>query len=179
VVIFDYVCRLFLKFQIDDPLSAAPMHGFGGMWGAIITGLLAKQEYVIQVRRRLRQGPRRAAPCAADSSVSSGLAAPARCTGAHRRALDMLQPSLQAYANTNHYGAFYAGGGGRLLACQLIGIITIGGWVVVHAGLLFFLLRKLNMLRIPPEEEQMGLDVSKHGGAAYNYDHGIQLGTRK
>jgi Amt family ammonium transporter len=81
-------------------------------------------------------------------------------------------PPLQAYAQEYHWGAFYPGGGGRLLACQIVGVITIAAWVMVQAGLLFFVLRKLNMLRIPPEEEQMGLDVSKHGGAAYNYDGG-------
>jgi Amt family ammonium transporter len=31
----------------------------------------------------------------------------------------------------------------------------------------------LGKLRISPEEEQAGLDVSKHGGSAYNYDHGL------
>ncbi|GFH08110.1 ammonium transporter, partial [Haematococcus lacustris] len=45
---FDLVCWLFLKLRIDDPLSAVPMHGFGGMWGVFFTGLLAKQEYVQQ-----------------------------------------------------------------------------------------------------------------------------------
>ncbi len=49
VVIFEVVCDVFLKLQIDDPLSAAPMHGFGGMWGALFTGLMAKQEYVTMV----------------------------------------------------------------------------------------------------------------------------------
>jgi ammonia channel protein AmtB len=48
IQIFDGVCWLFLKLRIDDPLSAAPMHGFGGLWGIFFTGLLAKQEYVQQ-----------------------------------------------------------------------------------------------------------------------------------
>jgi ammonium transporter, Amt family len=43
---FHAVCWVFLKLRIDDPLSAAPMHGFGGMWGVFFTGLLAKQEYI-------------------------------------------------------------------------------------------------------------------------------------
>ncbi len=55
-----------------------------------------------------------------------------------------------------------------------MGIIVVSAWVCVQMGLLFFVLRKFNMLRIPPEEEQMGLDVSKHGGAAYNYDGAVQ-----
>lgn len=41
------------------------------------------------------------------------------------------------------------------------------------AGALFFVLKMFRILRISPEEEQAGLDVSKHGGTAYNYDHGL------
>uniref|UniRef100_A0A7S0RVR0 Ammonium transporter n=1 Tax=Chlamydomonas leiostraca TaxID=1034604 RepID=A0A7S0RVR0_9CHLO len=45
-LIFDGVCWIFLKLRIDDPLSAAPMHGFCGMWGVIMVGFLAKREYI-------------------------------------------------------------------------------------------------------------------------------------
>jgi hypothetical protein len=48
VQIFDGVCWLSLKLRIDEPLSAAPMHGFGGLWGVFFTGLRAKPEYVQQ-----------------------------------------------------------------------------------------------------------------------------------
>lgn len=51
-LIFDGVCWIFLKLRIDDPLSAAPMHGFGGMWGVFFTGLLAKEDYVFQAYAR-------------------------------------------------------------------------------------------------------------------------------
>ncbi|KAF8065460.1 AMT1-1 [Scenedesmus sp. PABB004] len=77
----------------------------------------------------------------------------------------------QAYLN-GKFGAFM-GGGGHLLACQVVGILAITGWVCVLTGALFFVLRLLKRLRISPEEEQAGLDVSKHGGSAYNYDHGL------
>jgi len=77
----------------------------------------------------------------------------------------------QAYVN-GHYGAFM-GGSGKLLACQIVGILVIAAWVMFHAGVLFFILKMVGILRISPEEEQAGLDVSKHGGSAYNYDHGL------
>jgi len=77
----------------------------------------------------------------------------------------------QAYLN-GKYGAFM-GGGGHLLACQIVGILVIAAWVMFHMGLLFFVLKMFGVLRISPEEEQAGLDVSKHGGSAYNYDHGL------
>lgn len=37
-------CRL----RIDDPLCAAPMHGFCGAWGVLFAGLLAKQQYICE-----------------------------------------------------------------------------------------------------------------------------------
>lgn len=49
-VIFDVTCWLWLKWRIDDPLSASPMHGVCGAWGIIVTGLLAAPHYVSQVR---------------------------------------------------------------------------------------------------------------------------------
>eukprot|EP00983_Pelagomonas_calceolata_P099339 1158446-Pelagomonas_calceolata.AAC.6 len=41
--IFDGMCWVFLKLQIDDPLCAAPMHGWCGIWAVLFVGLLAKQ----------------------------------------------------------------------------------------------------------------------------------------
>jgi Amt family ammonium transporter len=43
----------------------------------------------------------------------------------------------------------------------------------VPAAPLFFVLKMFRKLRISAEEEQAGLDVSKHGGSAYNTDHGL------
>uniref|UniRef100_A0A383WE90 Ammonium transporter AmtB-like domain-containing protein n=1 Tax=Tetradesmus obliquus TaxID=3088 RepID=A0A383WE90_TETOB len=77
----------------------------------------------------------------------------------------------QAYLN-GKFGAFM-GGGGHLLACQVVGILVIAAWICVLTGVLFFVLKMFGKLRISPEEEQAGLDVSKHGGSAYNYDHGL------
>eukprot|EP00775_Hariotina_reticulata_P002904 gene2904-3192_t len=77
----------------------------------------------------------------------------------------------QAYLNGKH--GLFMGGGGYLFGCQIIGILVITGWVCVLMGILFFALKMLHVLRISPEEEQAGLDVSKHGGSAYNYDHGL------
>ena len=39
----------------------------------------------------------------------------------------------QAYPN-GQFGAFYPGGGGRLLACQLVGILVIAAWTCVMSG---------------------------------------------
>jgi Amt family ammonium transporter len=79
----------------------------------------------------------------------------------------------EAYPNSAHFGALYPRSSGRLLAAQLVGIAAIAAWVCFWTGLLFYCLRLARQLRISPEEEQAGLDVSKHGGSAYNHDHGL------
>ena len=64
-------------------------------------------------------------------------------------------------------GGLFQEGKGDLLANGLLGIVTISAWTIGLMGIFFFILKSLNMLRIPEEEEEMGLDVSHHGGHAY------------
>jgi len=121
--VFEGGCTLLLMLQIDDPLSASPMHGFCGAWGVLYVGLMAKEQYVLQV-----------------------------------------------YGRTDSpYGAFY-GGGGELFGCQLIGVLVITTWVCGLLGPFFYAMSVMGFLRVPPEEEEMGLDVSHHGGPAYNME---------
>ena len=37
------------SMQIDDPASAFSIHGLSGIWGVLFVGLLAKEQYVIDV----------------------------------------------------------------------------------------------------------------------------------
>ncbi|KAG6738378.1 hypothetical protein POTOM_057993 [Populus tomentosa] len=67
------------------------------------------------------------------------------------------------------YGLFM-GGGGKLLAAQIIEILVIVGWVSVTMGPLFHGLHKLKLLRISAEDEMAGMDLTRHGGFAYAYD---------
>jgi Amt family ammonium transporter len=71
-----------------------------------------------------------------------------------------------------HYGLLM-GGGGKLLGAQLVQILVIVGWVSATMGTLFFILKKLNLLRISEEDEMKGMDIARHGGFAYIYydDH--------
>ncbi|GLC38506.1 hypothetical protein PLESTB_001732900 [Pleodorina starrii] len=66
------------------------------------------------------------------------------------------------------YGAFYPKSNGKILACQIIGILAIIGWVSGMMIPFFGIFKLTGTLRIPPEVEEMGLDRSKHGGSAYN-----------
>ena len=114
-----YSGALLLKLKIDDPLEAAPMHGFCGALGVLWTGFMAKRQYV------------------------------------------------QDVFGIDEAGVFY-GGGGKLLAAQLIGIITIAAWTMTMLGGFFGLLKKFDLLRVSEDDELTGLDESKHGGSAYN-----------
>ncbi|GAX79847.1 hypothetical protein CEUSTIGMA_g7287.t1 [Chlamydomonas eustigma] len=92
---------------------------------------------------------------------------------------------IQAYGGTHTadagtftpiYGCFYPqdkGVSGRLLASQIVGILVIFAWCTVNMVPFFYLFKILGVLRISAEEEQAGLDASKHGGSAYNYEGGI------
>jgi Amt family ammonium transporter len=61
------------------------------------------------------------------------------------------------------------GGGGRLLGAHVVQILAIVAWVSVTMGTMFFILHKLKLLRSSPEEEVAGLDLTSHGGLAYEY----------
>ncbi|CAM8894433.1 unnamed protein product [Rhodiola kirilowii] len=81
----------------------------------------------------------------------------------------------QAYVNEVYPGVanrpygLLMGGGWRLLAAHVVQILTIAGWVSVTMGTLFYVLHKLQLLRIPQEEEMAGMDLTSHGGFAYAY----------
>ncbi len=63
-------------------------------------------------------------------------------------------------------GLFY-GGGLSLLGVQGIGVLAYGVWTVVTTGILFFVIKKTVGLRVPAEEEIIGLDLIEHGNSAY------------
>jgi len=68
-----------------------------------------------------------------------------------------------------YYGAFYAptGQGHQMFVNALIGIICISAWVTAIMTPFFIFMNYSGMLRSPPEEEEAGMDISKHGGSAY------------
>ncbi|KGN61309.1 ammonium transporter 1 member 2 [Cucumis sativus] len=75
----------------------------------------------------------------------------------------------EVYQAGRPYGLLM-GGGGRLLAAQLIEILAIIGWVSVTMGPLFYALKNMKLLRISREDEMAGMDLTRHGGFAYVYN---------
>lgn len=51
---------------------------------------------------------------------------------------------------------------------QLKGVLAIGGYVVIFTAVVGLALNALVGIRVDPEEEEVGLDVSEHGMKAYN-----------
>lgn len=113
-----------LKFKIDDPLEAFPIHGGAGVWGAAAGGLFNRRTYM----------------------------------------------ELAGFDGV--YGAFF-GGGGKLLGANVLAIIIVATWTSTLVGGLFFLMKLAGILRISPDEELIGNDVSKHGGVAYPMDRNL------
>lgn len=74
-----------------------------------------------------------------------------------------------AKVGNENWGAFY-GGGGKLLAANLIGGIIIASWTTVCIAPLFYGMKYADVLRISRDEELIGNDISKHGGVAYPID---------
>lgn len=74
----------------------------------------------------------------------------------------------EVYATGRPYGLFM-GGGGKLLAAQIIQILVIFGWVSFTMAPLFYALKKLKLLRVSKDDEMQGMDLTRHGGFAYIY----------
>ena len=73
-----------------------------------------------------------------------------------------------SYNLLGSHGFIYPGPKPDLLAVQVTLIALIVGWVGVTSTITFATLRLLGMLRVPADVEEAGMDVSKHGGDAYD-----------
>ena len=86
----------------------------------------------------------------------------------------LAEPGLMKTAgyNSDNAGWFYSWGDGsdmNLLLAQVIALVWIIGWVSITMTPFFVLLKKLNMFRVDPLEEEVGLDISHHRGPAYDF----------
>lgn len=67
-------------------------------------------------------------------------------------------------------GILYGGSGG-LLVSQTIGVVAVLVFVGLTSGILFLILNSVGWLRVTPEQELAGLDLSEHATPAYNDDY--------
>ena len=76
-------------------------------------------------------------------------------------------------------GLFMEGTHGSLFATHVVSIIIEVGWVVTMSAIMFGLLKATHLFRVPPEDEDIGLDESKHGGSAYTHDNPSESFSRR
>ena len=74
-----------------------------------------------------------------------------------------------AFLGRDDAGLFY-GGGLDQLSVQAVMVVIIIAWTAVTAGIAFAIIKKTTGLRVAPEEEIAGLDVSEHGSAGYQME---------
>ena len=72
-----------------------------------------------------------------------------------------------AYSAHGNYGLVY-GTGANLLGAQVVGVLWVIAWVTVIMTPYFLLLNAAGMFRVDAIEEEVGLDISHHKGAAYD-----------
>jgi Amt family ammonium transporter len=60
------------------------------------------------------------------------------------------------------------GGTAEQLITQLVGIASVGAYVVVVSGICWVVLKSTLGIRVTPEEETEGLDIGEHGNNAYH-----------
>lgn len=69
---------------------------------------------------------------------------------------------LFAIGETTEAGLFY-GGGAHFLGIQVLGVLAVAAYVAVVITIVFLAIKHTIGLRVKPEEELAGLDVSEHG----------------
>ena len=73
--------------------------------------------------------------------------------------------AADVYAYASGPGLFY--GSGKALGAACCALFAEIAWVGLMSFLMFFPLKMMGVLRVSAEIEAAGMDVSKHGGAAY------------
>ena len=69
---------------------------------------------------------------------------------------------LFATGETTEAGLFY-GGGAHFLGIQVLGVLAVAAYVAVVITIVFLAIKHTIGLRVKPDEELAGLDVSEHG----------------
>mmetsp|Transcript_30683 Transcript_30683/g.86761 ORF Transcript_30683/g.86761 Transcript_30683/m.86761 type:complete len:605 (+) Transcript_30683:309-2123(+) len=71
------------------------------------------------------------------------------------------------YTSSSSCGAFY-GCGGAQFGVQVVGVAVLSAWSFAMSTLIFAPMNRFGVLRVSTSQEVEGLDVTFHGGRAYN-----------
>lgn len=84
-------------------------------------------------------------------------------------AVGLFAQYADGFVATDDAGLLYGGGIDQLLV-QAIGVIGVFAWVTATTGILFWSLKRANLLRVSAEEEMGGLDIFEHGAPGYSLE---------
>jgi len=54
------------------------------------------------------------------------------------------------------------------MGTQILAVLFIFGWTFIVTGAFFTVINALGLFRVDPLEEEVGMDISRHKGAAYD-----------
>mmetsp|Transcript_3378 Transcript_3378/g.13029 ORF Transcript_3378/g.13029 Transcript_3378/m.13029 type:complete len:215 (+) Transcript_3378:628-1272(+) len=146
------------RHWIDDPLRASAVHwGSGAVSLVVGVGVFASPKLVADVYLNGYDTARDR--CASLDGLVKNDDDSDRVDYAHR-------------ARTSGCRDFYGvahGGSGRQLAWQVAALGCYTAWALATSAVVFVGLRAAGLLRVKLEDEVRGLDVTHHGGSAYEW----------
>ena len=136
-------------------------------WAAVVIGIFAGLFYVLGSKLLIRLRIDDAVDAipvhmigGAWGMISTGL-------------LSTPQLIANAYAENHNSGWFYewseGSGNFALMGAQLLAVLFVFAWTFVLMGFWFGMLNFVGWFRVDPLEEKVGMDISRHKGAAYEY----------
>ncbi|NND14590.1 MAG: ammonium transporter [Acidimicrobiia bacterium] len=84
-------------------------------------------------------------------------------------AVGLFAQYADGFVATDNAGLLYGGGMDQLLV-QAVGAFGVFVWVTATTGILFWILKRANLLRVSAEEEIGGLDIFEHGAPGYSLE---------
>ncbi len=137
-------------------------------WGSVLTGLIAGFIAVVAanfVDRKLK----------IDDPVGA-FAVHGACGIWGTLAIGLFAKYDDAFLGRDDAGLFY-GGGLDQIAVQAVLVVIVAAWTIVTGFIVFGALKRSMGLRVSPEEEIAGLDVSEHGGPGLALDDAVTGAT--
>jgi len=137
-------------------------------WAAVVIGIFAGLFYLLGSRLLVR--------LRIDDAVD---AIPVHMVGGAWGVIStglFSKPSLMeaAYGKSTHSGWFYEWGQGSgdftMIGIQLLAVLWIFSWTFIVMGIYFYILNMFGLLRISALEEEVGMDISRHKGSAYDME---------
>jgi len=149
------------KCGVDDPLTASALHYSPGIVGMLAVGFFANPRFMSDVYLNGYDTSRNR--CADLDGLTEVPDGDENVDGDY-----IFYKYRKNDGCSDFYGVFF-GGNGKQLGWQIAasGLYTV--WGLIAVGAIFFPMKWIGILRTPLEDEREGLDVTHHGGVAYEW----------